>query len=78
MAAYNWIVMLLCMGFFGLLYACTYDVVAAIHATAYTGTDEAALAVKILWSCWQFAPIGCLTASCIYAYMSGQKQGGGF
>ena len=78
MAAYNWIVMCLCMGFFGLLYACTYDIVAAFYATAYIATDDAALAVKILWACWKFAPAGCLVACGIYAYTSGQKQGGSF
>ena len=78
MAAYNWIVALLCMGFFGLLYACTYDVIGTFYATAYTDTDEAALAVKIIWSCWKFAPMGCLAACGLYLYMAGQKQGGGF
>ena len=78
MSAYNWIVILLCLGFFGLLYASTYDVVAEIHDDAYTATDEAATGVKILWMCWKFAPIGCLVAVILYAYMSGQKTGGGF
>ncbi|AAM05971.1 hypothetical protein [Methanosarcina acetivorans] len=78
MAAYNWIVILLCMGFFGLLYACTYDVVAALYASAYTGTDDAALAVRILWTCWKYSPLGCLGACCLYGYLNSQKQGSGF
>lgn len=66
------------MGFFGLFYASTYDVMKLCYEDAYTSTDDAATGVKIVWNCWKFLPIGCLAAVVIYAYMSGQKQGGGF
>lgn len=73
MAAYNWIVFILAMGFFGLLYACTYDIVASFYETAYADTDSAATAVNILWLCWKFAPIGCLGAGTLYCYLHSQK-----
>lgn len=78
MGAYDWIVILLCIGFFGLLYASTYDVVKECKDDAYTNTTQAANTVNIFWKCWQFLPIGCLAACILYAYLSGQKRGGGY
>lgn len=78
MGAYNWLVILMCLGFFGLLYACTYDVVSSFHDTAYTGSDDAVKATGILWACWKYAPIGCIIAVIIYGWINSQKQGGGF
>lgn len=78
MGAYNWIVILFCLGFIGLLYASVYDVVLTCKENAYTETPEAATTVNIMWKCWQFFPLGVIVACFIYAYLSGQKKSGGF
>ena len=73
MSAYNWIVIMLCIGFVGLLYACTYDAVAAVKEDAYLGTQEARTATNILWKCWQFLPVCVLVGGLAYGFLSSQK-----
>ena len=73
MSAYNWIVIMLCIGFVGLLYACTYDAVAQVKDDAYMGTKEARTATNILWKCWQFLPICILVAGIAYGVLASQK-----
>lgn len=78
MSAYHWIIILLCLGTCGLLYACTYDVVSDLHEHAYTNTSDASRGTDIIWKVWQFLPVACIASVIIYAFMMGQKQGGGF
>ncbi|HIH73934.1 MAG TPA: hypothetical protein HA306_01135 [Methanosarcina sp.] len=78
MVAYNWIIILLTMGIFGLLYASTYDVVATAHDNyAYTGDPIAALGVKIFWLAWKYLPVICLFSLFVYGVMSAQKNSDG-
>ncbi len=78
MAAYNWIVILLALGFFGLLYASTYDVVADAYSNSYKDSSDAALGAKIMWLSWKYSPVVCLLSLFIYGVMAAQKTGGGF
>lgn len=73
MAAYNWIVIIFTVLGFGLLYACTYDIVSEMHDHAYTSDQEALTGVKIVWLSWKYSPIVVLFSAILYGYMSGQK-----
>lgn len=78
MAAYNWLIILLTLGVFGLLYASTYDVIATAHENyAFTDDPTAALGAKILWLTWKYLPAVCLFSLFVYGVMSGQKSSDG-
>ena len=76
MASYNWIVILLCLGMFGLLYASTYDVVYEFYLSAYTSTSDASTAVQIMWLTWKYLPVICIVSTTLYGYMEAQKTEG--
>lgn len=79
MSAYNWIVILLALGGFGLLYYCVNPVITELH-DSYVSKNalvgEALTANNVIWLCWKYAPIAVLAFGIIFGYMSSQKEGG--
>ena len=78
MAGYNWIVICLAMGIFGLLYVATYDVMSTLHDSAYVGSVDAERTTDFIWLCWKYSPIAVIVIAFVYGYMSAQKPRKGF